>query len=335
MFFLSLPATLSCCHACSCCPRTPPTLRLHLASHVLTTSWALAWCVGAPRACQRWRMSRVVFPPAQIATGGMDKDVKLFDIASSTVGADRAAVPPASPSASVTSRVPPLWVSVCVQTVATLHGHGKKVSSVILHPSVDAVLSASYDSTVKVWNKQGTLAAPFFSRRVCVCVCTTAWVRAGAWSLAPPCVPARLNHTERLCSLSLCVFPLPGVSGGSYAASFTLKPHTDAVVGMALQPSGDYLISASVDKTWSFSNITTGRVLATIADESVTAAYTCVEVRAASPHPNAAVQSLFECCLCCETSLVRGFCRAWLCRCTPTVCWSPLALRMRLCASGT
>ena len=60
------------------------------------------------------------------------------------------------------------------------------------------------------------------------------------------------------------------IAGGSYTTTFTLKPHTDAIVAVALHPCNDYIATASVDKSWSFSNIVTGRVLATILDDAVT-----------------------------------------------------------------
>jgi len=66
-----------------------------------------------------------------VATGGLDRCVKLFDLRSST-------------------------------TTATLSGHSKKVTGVLLHPTVDAVLSSSADCTVVVWNNHaGTYRSAF------------------------------------------------------------------------------------------------------------------------------------------------------------------------------
>ena len=44
---------------------------------------------------------------------------------------------------------------VLLQTISTLSGHSKKITGVVLHPSVDAVISTSLDSTVRVWGNQG------------------------------------------------------------------------------------------------------------------------------------------------------------------------------------
>jgi WD40 repeat protein len=88
-------------------------------------------------------------PVLQIATGGMDKAVKLFDLASSTVRfRTRFSVLPAHVTCFVLA-------CAVTQTTATLNGHSKKVSGVILHPSVDAVVSSSFDHTVKIWSNQG------------------------------------------------------------------------------------------------------------------------------------------------------------------------------------
>lgn len=38
------------------------------------------------------------------------------------------------------------------QVVAILKGHSKKVSRVVYHPSEDTAITASYDSTIRVWN---------------------------------------------------------------------------------------------------------------------------------------------------------------------------------------
>ncbi len=44
-----------------------------------------------------------------------------------------------------------------LQTISTLSGHSKKVTGVILHPQLDAVVSSSLDGTVRLWSNQGTL----------------------------------------------------------------------------------------------------------------------------------------------------------------------------------
>ncbi|UIZ28629.1 hypothetical protein KXD40_009411 [Peronospora effusa] len=61
--------------------------------------------------------------PTIVATGGVDKQAKIFDT-------DKQ------------------------QLVATLTGHTKKLSHVEFHPTVDMVLTASFDKTVKLWTRQ-------------------------------------------------------------------------------------------------------------------------------------------------------------------------------------
>lgn len=59
-----------------------------------------------------------------IATGGVDKTVKIFDLASAT-------------------------------TISTLAGHSKKVTGILLHPTMDAAVSTSLDGTVRIWGNSG------------------------------------------------------------------------------------------------------------------------------------------------------------------------------------
>ena len=49
----------------------------------------------------------------------------------------------------------PLAVRAAQQTISTLTGHSKKVTGVLLHPTVDAVVSSSMDATVRLWSNQG------------------------------------------------------------------------------------------------------------------------------------------------------------------------------------
>ncbi len=64
---------------------------------------------------------------------------------------------PVSVSVSVLSALS-AFVYASVQTVCTLSGHTKKITDVVLHPVMDAVISASQDSTVRVWANQGASA---------------------------------------------------------------------------------------------------------------------------------------------------------------------------------
>jgi WD40 repeat protein len=92
--------------------------------------------------------------------------------------------------------------------------------------------------------------------------------------VAACCVRASL---PRCYSKSFTVL-LSLLPGGAYNTTFTLKPHTDGIVGVSHHPCTDYIVTASVDKTWSFSNIVTGRVLATVADAVVTSPFSSLQV---------------------------------------------------------
>lgn len=44
-------------------------------------------------------------------------------------------------------------------------------------------------------------------------------------------------------------------------ATLLLKAHDKPVTGLSLHPTGDYLLSSSLDQYWAFSDIRTGRLL--------------------------------------------------------------------------
>lgn len=43
--------------------------------------------------------------------------------------------------------------------------------------------------------------------------------------------------------------------------TFTMHHHDGPVTGISLHPTGDYLLSSSLDHCWAFSDITAGRLL--------------------------------------------------------------------------
>jgi len=59
-----------------------------------------------------------------------------------------------------------------------------------------------------------------------------------------------------------------------YSALHVVKEHNDAVVGCALQATGDYWVTASLDNTWAFHDIETSTCLVQISSE---AGFSCVE----------------------------------------------------------
>ncbi|XP_060679440.1 pre-mRNA-processing factor 19 [Hemiscyllium ocellatum] len=123
---------------------------------------------------------------AKVLTGGADKNVVVFDKNSE-------------------------------QILATLKGHGRKVTNVVYHPSENIVFSASPDTTIRIWS---------VSSASCVQV---------------------------------------------------VRAHEGSVTGLSLHATGDYLLSASDDQYWAFSDIRTGRVLTKVTDEAAGCALTCAQ----------------------------------------------------------
>lgn len=64
--------------------------------------------------------------------------------------------------------------------------------------------------------------------------------------------------------------------GNKYKAQHILRNHKEAVVGCSLHPSGQYLVTASSDKTWCFYDIDTGVCRKQVEDSKITAGYTQV-----------------------------------------------------------
>ena len=64
--------------------------------------------------------------------------------------------------------------------------------------------------------------------------------------------------------------------GESYTASHLFRAHTDEVVGISLHATGDYLASASHDKSWAFHDIRSGTTLTKIQDPTVSAGFSSI-----------------------------------------------------------
>jgi len=68
-------------------------------------------------------------------------------------------------------------------------------------------------------------------------------------------------------------------SGDTYSlvAAHVVKVHEDDVVGVSLHATGDYFATASLDRTWAFHDIHTGRCLAQVRDSQVQSGFECVQ----------------------------------------------------------
>lgn len=103
-----------------------------------------------------------------------------------------------------------------------LIGHTKKVSSVIYHPNSVHAITASSDSTIRIWNLE--------------------------------------NQQEEITESQL-----------------VLKPHNGPITAISLHPLNNYLLSASTDEQWAFSDITNGRCLLKLGDTITEHALTAAE----------------------------------------------------------
>lgn len=63
-------------------------------------------------------------------------------------------------------------------------------------------------------------------------------------------------------------------NGGKYDAKHTYTSHTSDVCNASVHPSGQFFLSASLDKTWCFSDINTGRTLQQVTDEKSSGGFT-------------------------------------------------------------
>lgn len=62
--------------------------------------------------------------------------------------------------------------------------------------------------------------------------------------------------------------------GSKFTTAATLSPHSAEITDISVQPTGSYVISSSLDKTWSFSDMETGKVYTTC--EPVAGTLECV-----------------------------------------------------------
>lgn len=67
-----------------------------------------------------------------------------------------------------------------------------------------------------------------------------------------------------------------GAGEEPYAASHVIRSHSDDVVGISLHATGDYIASASNDKSWAFHDIHTGATLTKTEDPTVKAGFSSI-----------------------------------------------------------
>jgi len=63
---------------------------------------------------------------------------------------------------------------------------------------------------------------------------------------------------------------------GTYEVKAVLNAHSDEVIGCTLHPSGNFLVTASKDRTWAFYDITTGICRQRVGDSKIEGGFTRV-----------------------------------------------------------
>ncbi|CAE8591828.1 unnamed protein product [Polarella glacialis] len=125
----------------------------------------------------------------RIVTGGVDSQVILFDAATQKMA-------------------------------QKLLGHSKKVTDVLFHSGKDVVVSASADTTAKIWTCGGS-----------------------DWKSA-------------------------------YTCAHTIRKHTAEISSLSIHPLGEYLLTASLDKSWAIHDFNTGRCVRHVKD--LASGYPCM-----------------------------------------------------------
>jgi len=63
---------------------------------------------------------------------------------------------------------------------------------------------------------------------------------------------------------------------GTYDVAHVLKAHIDEVIGCTLHPSGNFLVTASKDRSWAFYDVTTGTCRQKVSDAKIEGGFTRV-----------------------------------------------------------
>ena len=121
----------------------------------------------------------------------------------------------------------------------------------LYHTSGSKVVSASPDSTIRVWDvdKAGLKTTIKVTH-----ACTHHAVHSAHHLHPPPSHPSLTPPTHTPPST---------------------QAHSDAVTGISLHPTGDYLLSSSLDENWAFSDLRSGQVISKGTDSGGGAGLTC------------------------------------------------------------
>jgi pre-mRNA-processing factor 19 len=134
------------------------------------------------------------------------------------------------------------------------------ISCLDIHPSKDLIATGGLDSDISVFNTQ------------------TRKIVAKLSGHSKRINDVAFHPTDDLifsCSQDRTVRVWQS-DGEGYTAAHTLRTHTDDVVGISLHATGDYLASASHDKSWAFHDIRRGTTLTKIQDPTVTVGFSSI-----------------------------------------------------------
>lgn len=135
------------------------------------------------------------------------------------------------------------------------------ITSLAIHPSEDLIVTGGMDGEIGVFNTQSRKLVTKLSghsKRVNEVVVHPS---------QPLLFSASQDKTVRVWG---------GAGEEPYAASHIIRSHTDDVVGISLHATGDYLASASNDKSWAFHDIHTGATLTKTEDPTVKAGFSSI-----------------------------------------------------------
>ena len=204
----------------------------------------------------------VVFSPdsQQIASGGYDQNVRVWDLTSSEellamkghtgriYSVDYSPCGKLIVSASYDKTVR-LWSSQTGESLLILKDHTSTVTSVMFSPDGRQLVSGSWDETIRFWDPEtgepGRVLRSSLGR-----VDSLAYSPDGKWIAS--------GHDSG--SLKLW-------DAGSGEPGPVLQGHTGGVVGVAFSPKGQWIASASRDKTVRLWDASTGALILTLSDQ--------------------------------------------------------------------
>jgi WD40 repeat protein len=142
--------------------------------------------------------------------------------------------------------------------IRTLEGHEGWVTAVCLTPDGKQAVSASHDSTLKVWDiGTGTLIRTLEGHTDCVTDCVKNWVTR--WVTA---VCLTLDGKQVVSASNDSTLKVWDIGTGTLIR--TLEGYTDAVRAVCLTPDGKQVVSASEDNTLKVWDIGTGTLIRTL-----------------------------------------------------------------------